>query len=723
MGSSQAGEALPSVLDRLQAREAQRTAEAAKRLEALQSSADPRESIEGFMAEFNKQRQALEASLHMLQETGAAPASQPTMVGSLAADVAELDKEVAAAAYYLPMYDLRQATLAIAALKDQLEAAKTALQPRKKFSFNRKAAKPADGEAGGAARVAALGAAVSPGGSGTNDSGEVTEHLQRLLLSNTPSSRTGRSLSGRKGQLILERRDSVAGLDFTLSDLQDCTVFLLGPLAALFLHRLQRCRVCVGPVAGATFMEDVQDSTLVLASRQDLRQQGLQEETGKWCEVHDFGWLRASKSPNWLLQLPLVCRAFHAVLSRGGLHWENVLLDGHKIGPAAAGQAEKFWTKLLAWCQSRGASVRRLTMTNFGPQLQLPCENKAVKLESLFGLLPGLQELTVIRSPAATSPEVLSRATCLTALRKLRVQLQGTLPTSTVGALACLPLESLNITLIRTIDGGSSFGGPFPAELTRLQTLKRLVLEGPYSGGNASRQVLPDGLSNWKQLTHLCLVNLGLEELPEAVGELESLEELCLGRNVLGPGHAGLPDSLTRLTRLKRLEVPFNKFEAGLPPVIGQLTSLDELNVAGNMFGALSSELPQGFSQLRRLRYLTLTSCGLTSLPTVVAGMSTLKLLKVNINRLQDLPAGPYLSSLEMIDMAHNRFAGYPAILAGPAAKRLEAVAFQHDGVHYTCPVLAAQLVTAAPLGAGEAGAVGALGAGPGLPLANPAAA
>ena len=92
MGSSQAaGEALPSVLGRLHAREAQRAAEAAKRLEALQSSADPRESIEGFMATFNKQAQALEASLQTLQGA-AASALQPTDVGSLAADVAELDK-------------------------------------------------------------------------------------------------------------------------------------------------------------------------------------------------------------------------------------------------------------------------------------------------------------------------------------------------------------------------------------------------------------------------------------------------------------------------------------------------------------------------------------------------------------------------------------------------------------------------------------------------------
>jgi hypothetical protein len=55
--------------------------------------------------------------------------------------------------------------------------------------------------------------------------------------------------------VVVEQRGSVAGLDFTLSNLQDCTVFLLGPLAALFIHRLTRCRVYVGPVAGAAFME------------------------------------------------------------------------------------------------------------------------------------------------------------------------------------------------------------------------------------------------------------------------------------------------------------------------------------------------------------------------------------------------------------------------------------------------------------------------------------
>lgn len=40
-----------------------------------------------------------------------------------------------------------------------------------------------------------------------------------------------------------------------LSDLRDCSVWLLGGLSALRMMRLARCRVYGGPVAGATFVE------------------------------------------------------------------------------------------------------------------------------------------------------------------------------------------------------------------------------------------------------------------------------------------------------------------------------------------------------------------------------------------------------------------------------------------------------------------------------------
>jgi hypothetical protein len=92
MGSSAEDQALPDVLGRLHAREAQRAAEAAKRLEALQGSADPRESIEVFIGAFTRQRQALEASLLALQASGPVSAADPAAGDSLAADIAMLDQ-------------------------------------------------------------------------------------------------------------------------------------------------------------------------------------------------------------------------------------------------------------------------------------------------------------------------------------------------------------------------------------------------------------------------------------------------------------------------------------------------------------------------------------------------------------------------------------------------------------------------------------------------------
>lgn len=54
---------------------------------------------------------------------------------------------------------------------------------------------------------------------------------------------------------MVEARDSITGLDVTLCDLTDCSIFLPAPLAALFVRRLTRCRLYTGPVAGATFIE------------------------------------------------------------------------------------------------------------------------------------------------------------------------------------------------------------------------------------------------------------------------------------------------------------------------------------------------------------------------------------------------------------------------------------------------------------------------------------
>lgn len=65
-------------------------------------------------------------------------------------------------------------------------------------------------------------------------------------------SRGRRDLSG---QTLVLGPDDLGGGDFMLSDLRDCSVWLLGGLSALRMTRLARCRVYTGPVAGATFVE------------------------------------------------------------------------------------------------------------------------------------------------------------------------------------------------------------------------------------------------------------------------------------------------------------------------------------------------------------------------------------------------------------------------------------------------------------------------------------
>lgn len=77
-------------------------------------------------------------------------------------------------------------------------------------------------------------------------------------------------MSGLRGAVVAPSREAAAGQEFTLSDLEDCSVYLLAPLAALFLHRLRRCRVYTGPVAGACFVEGARLLQLLYTERRTV---------------------------------------------------------------------------------------------------------------------------------------------------------------------------------------------------------------------------------------------------------------------------------------------------------------------------------------------------------------------------------------------------------------------------------------------------------------------
>ncbi len=328
----------PAVVERMKAREAQRVAEAAKRHQEMEEAGLGTESAAAFLDNFTRLQAALSVDIDTYAEGGTA---EPEKAHTLASRTSELEQTVASAAYFLPPYDLRNASLAVAAIKDRLDAATKAQQPRKKFSFSKKPAvnsTPAEVD---------IVAPTQPKKNGTTLP-STTNTVSTAAAAAPPS---GRVISNLRGQTIkLATTDFQESEDVTISDLEDCTIYLQSPLGALFIHGLTRCTLVGGPVAGALHLEKLTNCKIYAASRQvrihstqncdfylkvrsgpiiefsnglrfaplctkerDLAaalgypeaaenfniQGGDGNTSREWADVQDFGWLRASASPNW----------------------------------------------------------------------------------------------------------------------------------------------------------------------------------------------------------------------------------------------------------------------------------------------------------------------------------------------------------------------------------------------------------------------------------------
>ena len=315
-----------SLAARLESRDARRRAEA----EARQAEAGRhRAEAEDVAALVGRVKAALAAAAARLTPpAGADPGEVAGELEGAGRDLQAAEEEVARGAYFLPAFEVRSLTEGVKEAKARLAEAKARLQPRKKFSFSRKAKKkPAPAPAPGAA---------APG------DGTAGEAKENLAPQEAPKAvvKAGHGLQGRRGEEVTLAGEELAGKDVTLDDLADCTVDLPGPVSALRLRNLTRCTVRVAAVEGPTFVDVVEGCTLSIASRQVrihrctdttfyfrvksrpiiedsagvrvapynlewpgrdevLLGCGLDEDSGLWREVDDFGWIKAVQSPNW----------------------------------------------------------------------------------------------------------------------------------------------------------------------------------------------------------------------------------------------------------------------------------------------------------------------------------------------------------------------------------------------------------------------------------------
>jgi Leucine-rich repeat (LRR) protein len=216
---------------------------------------------------------------------------------------------------------------------------------------------------------------------------------------------------------------------------------------------------------------------------------------------------------------------------------------------------------------------------------------------------------------------------------------------------------------------------------------------------------LPSTISNFKQLTSLCLEDTFVDALPESIGllsslavlncplfepielpqsfsQLEALEELDLAVTLdltaplqyfTGLTHLGLhveadskyPDVIWNLTSLKSLRLSGNAEEEDdadaihifeevkLPEDIENLKNLESLCLSNvkNMF-----ELPQSIGTLSCLTKLDFWDVGVESLPDSIEKLKGLKIMDLsNCGNLCGLPSSiEGLDSLEELQLRHN---------------------------------------------------------------------
>jgi len=140
---------------------------------------------------------------------------------------------------------------------------------------------------------------------------------------------------------------------------------------------------------------------------------------------------------------------------------------------------------------------------------------------------------------------------------------------------------------------------------------------------------LPDSIGNLNSLQGLELSRNDLSVLPDSIGNLGSLLYLFLKDNNLSV----LPDSIGNLKSLKQLYLVFNKLSV-LPDSFGSLRSLQQLYLGFNNL----SVLPDSFGSLRSLQYLELGSNKLSVLPNTIGSLKSLKRLNLDNNNLSVLP-------------------------------------------------------------------------------------
>ncbi|KAJ0794951.1 putative P-loop containing nucleoside triphosphate hydrolase, leucine-rich repeat domain superfamily [Helianthus annuus] len=157
---------------------------------------------------------------------------------------------------------------------------------------------------------------------------------------------------------------------------------------------------------------------------------------------------------------------------------------------------------------------------------------------------------------------------------------------------------------------------------------------------------LPGSICSLHHLRVLSLVDCGIEELPEDIGQLECLEELDLRCSKI----KHLPDSICKLKHLKNLILDSCKV-CKLPENFGQIDSLNRLGLRSTKI----RDVPSSICKLKHLEYLDLSECSeLEKLPENLGELESLNGLSVTSTKIRDIPSSICkLKHLKYLNLAY----------------------------------------------------------------------
>jgi hypothetical protein len=223
--------------------------------------------------------------------------------------------------------------------------------------------------------------------------------------------------------------------------------------------------------------------------------------------------------------------------------------------------------------------------------------------------------------------------------------------------------------------------GKIPDEITQFKHLRVIDLSHNYIEGEMALSAFPRSMV----LTHCCTGSGNYESaitgeefaIPRDIGNMPSLEELCLQNNYLKGAKfcwlfdildlfltvlftfAGeLPESIGRCKKLALLRLESNKIGGKIPAQIGNCSELRVLFMLDNR---LIGPLPDGLSMCRKLEYLWLNENQLVGkIPERYGTLSNLDTFNVKDNHLKGGLLNAPLCNLLGPSPSHP-FANHPA--------------------------------------------------------------